>query len=417
MADSHPAFSPDGSRLAYASCSYSEVFRAGVGECDVFLVELQTAGTVAGAPRQLTTQRSTLVNSLAWARDGSALIYSRFTQPWLSYLWRVGADGLRPPERIELAGPNATAPAIALARDRLAFTRIAMDTDIYQFEVGHPARLVTGSSFVEQEPRLSPDGRRLAFGSARAGGDTVEIWVAEADGSKPQQLTHGGRHRGSPFWSSDGRRIAFDSLDDDLHFHIWVVDADGGTPRRLTTQTTDDEIVPTWSHDGRWVYFSGGQGAARSIWRVPATGGTPERVTRGFGGPFACESADSRSLLFQTNSGDSPLMIMPLAGGDTRQLAACVKGGAFGAGVDGVYYVPCDPGVTRRWWPHAGASRSSDSPLHVMDLQTLHDRRLGILEGLRDRPLGLSVSPDGKRLVYPKQVVANADLMLIENFR
>jgi hypothetical protein len=121
--------------------------------------------------------------------------------------------------------------------------------------------------------------------------------------------------------------------------------------------------------------------------------------------------------LFQTKGGDSPLMIMPLAGGGTRQLAPCVRGGAFGAGVDGVYYVPCDPGVMRRWWPHAGASISSDSPLHVMDLQTFRDRQLGILEGLRDHPLGLSVSPDGKRIVYPRQVLASADLMLIESFR
>ena len=44
-------------------------------------------------------------------------------------------------------------------------------------------------------------------------------------------------------------------------------------------------------------------------------------------------------------------------------------------------------------------------------------RRVGTLEGLLDRPLGLSVSPDGKTIVYPRQVLGTADLMLIENFR
>jgi dipeptidyl aminopeptidase/acylaminoacyl peptidase len=123
-----------------------------------------------------------------------------------------------------------------------------------------------------------------------------------------------GREQGSPFWSPDGRRIAFDSFTDDYHWHIWTIDADGGHPRRLTTQARD-ENVPTWSHDGRWIYFSADQGTGRDIWRLPASGGTPERMTRGASGPFACESADGKSLLFQLKDADSPLMAMPLNGG------------------------------------------------------------------------------------------------------
>jgi serine/threonine protein kinase len=187
VVDSHPAFSPDGRRLAYVSCSYSEVFRTAMGGCDVSLIELNAAATAVLERRQLTQQRSVLVSSLAWTRDGTALIYSRFTQPWLSHLWRVGADSGRPPERIEIAGPNATAPAIAPSRDRLAFTRFAHDMDIHEFDRGRPARLLSGSSFVEQEPRLSPDGRRLAFSSARAGGDTSQIERVEVRPLAPEQ--------------------------------------------------------------------------------------------------------------------------------------------------------------------------------------------------------------------------------------
>ena len=175
------------------------------------------------------------------------------------------------------------------------------------------------------EPRLSPDGRRLVFGSERSGA-LEEIWVAEADGSNPQQLTHGpGRAQGSPSWSPDGRRIVFDSFADDTHFHIWMIDADGGPPRRLTTQA-GDERVPTWSRDGRWIYFSSEQGAAaRDLWRVSADGKTSERLIRGASGPFACESNDGKNLLFQPRDADSPLMAMPLTGGGARQLVACVR--------------------------------------------------------------------------------------------
>ncbi len=136
---------------------------------------------------------------------------------------------------------------------------------------------------------------------------------------------------------------------------------------------------------------------------MPASGGTPEQLTHGAGGPFACESTDGRTLLFQPNDADSPLMAMPLSGGGMRQLAPCVKTGAFGVGPEGVYYAACD--------------LSSDPAVHVLDLETGRDRRIGTLEHPRARPNGLSVSRDGKTIVYSKMTNLNADLMLLENFR
>jgi Tol biopolymer transport system component len=263
--------------------------------------------------------------------------------------------------------------------------------------------LLAGSSFWDSVPRLSPDGRRLAFSSARSGGERLDIWVADADGANTQQLTKGpGISQGSPYWSPDGRRITYDSRADDLHYHVWTMDADGGAPSRLTTQTTD-ENVPTWSHDGRWIYFSGTQGGGRDIWRVPSGGGVPVQLTHGASGYFACESTDGKNLLFQTKAADSPLMMMALTSGQARQLIACVKNTAFGVGPRGVYYVPCDP--------------SPDPPIHVRDPKTGRDERLGTLDGLSGLPLGLSVAPDGKSIVYAKRVLSRADLMLIENFR
>ena len=196
----------------------------------------------------------------------------------------------------------------------------------------------------------------MAFESGRSS-FAGEIWVADADGSNPQSLTHGmaGFH-GSPYWSPDGHRIVFDSMDDDLHYHIWIIDADGGSPRRLTTQA-DNEHAPSWSRDGRWIYFSSVHGgAARDVWRVSVDGRTSERLIRGASGPFACETIDGKTLLFQPKGGaDSPLMAMPLPSGPARQLVACVKNTAFGVAPQGVYYVPCDP--------------SPNPPVHVLDLR------------------------------------------------
>jgi Tol biopolymer transport system component len=401
VADFQPAVSPNGRQLAYVSCSHAPA--AGVTawtRCAIHLVDVNGARAIS-APRRLTSQLPFLA-SVSWVRDGSAVLYAGEDQSGVQTLWRVGADGTHRPERVELAGIGAWSPATALTRDRLAFTRTSDNTDIYRFEVGHPVELLVGSTFEETEPRLSRDGRRLVFASKRSG-DSLDIWMANADGSAVQLLTRAAAgYAGSPFWSPDGRRIAFDSSGDDYHWHIWTIDAEGGTPRRLTTQA-GDENVPTWSRDGRYIYFSADRGSGRDIWRVSASGGIPERVTHGAGGYFACESADGTGLLFQAEDDDSPLMMLMLANGDARQLVACVRNTAFGVGPQGVYYVPCDPG--------------SDPPIHVLDLETGRDRRLGTLDGFRERPIGLSVSPDGNAILYPRKGQSTADLMLIENFR
>ena len=73
-----------------------------------------------------------------------------------------------------------------------------------------------------------------------------------------------------------------------------MIDADGGGPRRLTLEA-GDQVVPTWSRDARWIYYSWWQGNTRHIWRMPADGGAPERLAHGAAGPFACESVDGKA--------------------------------------------------------------------------------------------------------------------------
>ena len=126
-------------------------------------------------------------------------------------------------------------------------------------------------------------------------------------------------------------------------------------------------------------------------------------MTHGAVEHFACETADGKSLLFQPRDDDSPLVAMSLTGRSVQQLVACVRNSAFGVGAQGVYYVPCDV--------------SADPPVRVLDLETGRSRLLGALDKLLDRPLGLSVSPDGKSIVYPRLTYMNRDLMLIENFK
>ena len=101
--DRAPAFSPDGRRLAYASCST-------VVACDVEVLDLDATLAPVGPPRRLAASIDLIVG-LAWTRDGTSVIYDSQPAVGVFYLWRVGVDGTRPPERIEVAGLGARFPA------------------------------------------------------------------------------------------------------------------------------------------------------------------------------------------------------------------------------------------------------------------------------------------------------------------
>ena len=153
-------FSPDGRRLV----RLLRLFRRGHGgmrDCDVALVELDISRATAQPPRRLTTQRSGHIHSLAWTRDGSAIIYDALGQDANFSLWRVTIDGSRRPSASRT--PASRRASLARSRDRLAFTRMSLDTDIYRFEVDGPVQLVTGSSFPDSTHGLSPTavGSRL----------------------------------------------------------------------------------------------------------------------------------------------------------------------------------------------------------------------------------------------------------------
>ena len=136
-----PAFSHDRRRLAYASCNT-------VLACDVEVLDLDATLAPVGPPRRLAASID-LLSTLAWTRDGTSVIYDSEPAIGVFYLWRVGVDGTRPPERIEVAGLHAGMPATVLSRDRLAFLHNQCDQDIYRFERGRASQPVIVSSFAD----------------------------------------------------------------------------------------------------------------------------------------------------------------------------------------------------------------------------------------------------------------------------
>ena len=401
------SFSPDGHRLAYISFENRTL-----NTSQLYVLEVDSSFAAVGAPLQLTRHETTTwIKGVTWSQDGRSLIYAADDMR-SSVLWRVNIDGRTPPERIEMAGGGVGFPSVPRTGDRLAFSRYLQDQDIYKVVPGRPSEPVARSSTFEGNVQFSSDGRRIAFCSDRSGGDSQEVWVANADGSAPEQLTHGpGAVQCSPTWSPDGEHVAFDSQAADGSWHIWTVDREGGSLRSVIDDP-GDQNHPTWSRDGHWIYFAWRQPAepdffGREIWRARVETGVKERVTEDGRAVVARESVDGTTLIYRAAMPTGPLLAKPLAGGPARTLIACVTATAFSVTKMGIYYLPCQ-------------STPVTTPIvHLLDPATGSDREAGGLENYTyaRTPGGFTVSPDGHTILYERQVRSGSNLMMIENFK
>lgn len=112
--------------------------------------------------------------------------------------------------------------------------------------------LVSGG--VNTFPVWSPDGRKLAF--RRMIGETnSEVFVANADGSDPHNITNNPAFDGWPAWSPDGTRIAFASNRGNQNYQIYTMNPDGADVR-LIAATEGRGTAPRWSPDGRAIYYT-----------------------------------------------------------------------------------------------------------------------------------------------------------------
>ncbi|MBU8923233.1 MAG: hypothetical protein KOO63_15545, partial [Bacteroidales bacterium] len=128
-------------------------------------------------------------------------------------------------------------------------------------------------------PDLDPSGSRITFSYQ---GD---IWTAGADGSSPRRITIHEAYESNPFWSPDGKSIAFSSARFGNN-DIFVIAANGGIPKRMTWHSAAD-VVSDWNTD-EGIIFSSRRVYRQLEWemeilKVSTDGGTPSRHIDGLG--------------------------------------------------------------------------------------------------------------------------------------
>jgi len=120
-----------------------------------------------------------------------------------------------------------------------------------------------GEPGVFLNPRLSPDGRRVAVDVFDPAKNGTDLWLYGVDGSGGTKFVFGPGNHGFPVWSPDGRRIAFssDRKAKNARPDIWVKPVDGGMEEVLL-ENSDSNTSEDWSRDGRFL----------SVLTIPAQG-------------------------------------------------------------------------------------------------------------------------------------------------
>jgi dipeptidyl aminopeptidase/acylaminoacyl peptidase len=263
---------------------------------------------------------------------------------------------------------------------------------------------VLESSRFDLSPSFSPDGKKIVFGSDRAG-DVSDLWTADADGGNPVRLTNfTDGFSGSPRWSPDGEWIAFDRTTD-AQTDIYVVRAAGGAPRRLTTNPTND-YAPAWSRDGRWIYFGSHREGKNQIWKMPVTGGKATQITKS-GGGRAFESADGQSLYYWNGHAHS-IWRVPVSGGQEELVLDGPSGdyeGYWALVDDGIYYLDTRNTARQTVEFFSFATRTVKQILDLPEPACPHCWP------------GFAVSPDQRTLLAVFLAQTESDIMLVDNFR
>jgi len=340
------------------------------------------------------------IQGIAWSEDGRRIVFS---SPWHGDLWEASLSRPSYAEKLPF-GHDASDVAASPAGRRLAFVEGATNVNIWRLDLaGSPpeARKFISSSREQRAPSISPTGGKIAFQSTRSGAS--EVWVCDADGSNAVQVTSlEGYSTGMPRWSPDGKWIAFDSRVGG-EANIYVVNSNGGAARRLNIDIHGNNL-PSWSHDGRWIYFVNREDARDpAIWKVPSEGGHAVRISE-TDATFPLESPDGQYVYF---SHHRRLRRVRTDGSAEQEVAGMPElqfnGDTWAPTASGVYFM---------------ADVEHHTELDFFDFKTQKVRRVFTLEkSLPGWSGGVSISPDGKWLLYPQLDGSSSDLMMIENWK
>ena len=262
------AWSPDGKKIAVGGEFEDN------GENVVLLVDAESGGV-----EKFGDQSWTWVRRVEWSPDGTGLFINVIEKDsWQErQIWLVEYPSGKA-SRVTNDLNRYGGETVSVSADGRKLLGVSAQTisNIFTAPDGDTAKLtkITQNAVGKSDGAFNslawtPDGR-LVFRRFFDKSDT--LWIMNADGSDPRQLTPAGSLDRKPSISKDGKFVFFHSVRNSTTFNIWRVSTDGSDLKQLTTNGGQS---PSVSPDGKWVYYQ----QAFRIWRIDSDGGDPVQMT------------------------------------------------------------------------------------------------------------------------------------------
>ena len=353
--DNEPAWSPDGTRIAFWSNRD--------GGKEIYVMDADGSNV-----KRLTNNLADDVNP-SWSPDSRRILFES-ERDGNQEVYVMDADG---GNQIRLTRDNAAdataswspdGSLIAFASNRdtgLPYNPYNLDIYLMNADGSNVRRIVDDPEY-DVAPQWSPDGRKILFMTGRNG--NFDVYVMNADGTEQKNLTADHeKSDGSPVWSLDGHNIAFSRRIEGKD-QIFVMDADGQHLKRVThnsanhgslgwspdgsklifqtdldgnweiytisidgelSQVTDDaaeDLAPDWSPDGKKIAFSSNRNGKQHIYVMNADGSSLTQITNSTAEDTEPAWApDGKRIVFTSlRDGNKEIYVMNADGSNPRRL-------------------------------------------------------------------------------------------------